>query len=127
MPILGYRRILKFWFPVLFYSGIIFYVSSLPSVTLPVGGPTDKIVHIIEYAILGFLTARAIRGSSDSWSRRKIFLTAVVFSFAYGLSDEFHQMFVAGRTSSLADAFADGIGGWLGCFINLKNRLSHKK
>ncbi len=35
-------------------------------------------------------------------------------AIAYGMSDEFHQSFVSGRTPSLADLLADGGGAFAG-------------
>jgi VanZ family protein len=43
-----------------------------------------------------------------------VFLSTVVFTGAYGLSDEWHQMYVPGRSVSLLDALADVCGGTLG-------------
>ena len=39
---------------------------------------------------------------------------SVCFVVFYGMTDEFHQMFVPGRTSSIDDLFADTIGAFIG-------------
>lgn len=111
------KKFLKFWFPVFCYFGIIFFVSSLPGIKIP--GPvgiTDKLAHLVEYAILGILLSRALRQTtsiSPSW----VICTVVIVSFVYALSDEFHQSFVPGRDCSIYDAWADLIGSTLGGFL----------
>lgn len=44
---------------------------------------------------------------------------SLVFCFLYALSDEFHQLFVAGRGASLFDAFIDTSGAFLGILCAL--------
>ena len=117
------NKFLRIWFPLAFYSGIIFYISSLPNIKVPLGVRfSDKLVHFLEYIPFGFLLARAMWQSKASVSR-KVFL-AVVFwgTLAYALSDEFHQSFVAGRESTLADALADTIGGFMGGWLYVRNK-----
>jgi len=110
-----FSKFLKFWFPVITYSGIIFYVSSLPDLRLPLkAGHLDKLVHIFEFLPFGFLLARAITGGERRCLTIKICLSVVVLSFLYALSDEFHQIFVIGRSASLWDVLADTVGGVLG-------------
>lgn len=117
---------LKYWFPVFVYSGIIFFLSSLPAdVTKQMPFTVwDKLEHAIEYALLGFLVFRALRHTS-SLSRQAIWIVAVGFCICYGLSDEFHQSFVPGREVSRWDALADGIGGMIGATVYLM--LKHKE
>ena len=75
----------------------------------------------MEYAVLGFLTVRAQKGTTE-WPLNTIFWMAVLFCFLYGLSDEFHQIFVPGREASLGDAAADTIGGFLGSLFIIKGK-----
>ena len=106
-----------FWFPVILYSAIIFYVSSLSNVPTPLSGfQFDKAIHMAEYAVFGFLVARAVNGG------RRPLLNGVVrwasvLAILYGMSDEYHQSFVAGRDASWLDLVADGIGGYAGARI----------
>ena len=37
-----------------------------------------------------------------------------IVAVCYGISDEFHQSFVSGRTSSIADLLADAVGALAG-------------
>lgn len=106
---------IRFWFPVLVYSGIIFYVSSLESVETPQSIPHfDKVCHLAEYGLFGLLLARAISHSVTKIDRATLILCTVLGAFLYGLSDEYHQSMVPGRTADGMDLAADTIGGLMG-------------
>ena len=69
-----------------------------------------KLAHFTEYAILFWLL---IRGP---FARRPYLALAVCV--VYALSDEGHQMFVPGRTSSLYDVALDSTGAMFGGFLH---------
>jgi hypothetical protein len=105
------EKFLKFWFPVIIYSGIIFCVSAIPNIRLPLNiWHFDKILHLVEFAPFGFLLARAFNAQQPNLSDWQLFFLAISVILAYGLSDEIHQKFVAGRDASLGDLIADVIG-----------------
>lgn len=110
-------RNLRFWFPVFLYSAIIFVISSLPSqeITFTVI-VWDKFLHVIEYAILGLLLARALVGTRQ-WPYLTVWTVTVVLCYLYGLTDEFHQGLTPGREASIGDALADFLGGAVGAGI----------
>ncbi|MBI5150924.1 MAG: VanZ family protein [Candidatus Omnitrophica bacterium] len=111
-------KFLKFWFPVFLYSGIIFWASSLPNLKPPVDFfNIDKVCHILEYAVLGFLLARAFHVQYPAWSAGKTWRLVALCAFLYGISDEYHQSFVPGRESAVFDAVADTVGGFLGAYL----------
>ena len=114
------KKFLRFWFPVILYSGMIFYVSSLPNVRVP-GGLSflDKILHIIEYIPFGFLMVRALIHTNVIWTKKNAFYLAVVFSLFYGITDEIHQLFVVGRNATLGDVMVEAVGGGVGTLIYL--------
>lgn len=98
------------------YAGLIFFLSSQSTFPVPKGiWDFDKVIHFVEYGVLGFLVARAIR-PKDPKSNRGVVLSvaAVIVSTLYGASDEFHQYFVPGRSSEGYDVLADAIGSVLG-------------
>ncbi|HEX3249234.1 MAG TPA: VanZ family protein [Pyrinomonadaceae bacterium] len=66
---------------------------------------TRKVAHFTEYAILGFLAARAFR-PYQRW-----FLISAVLIVVYALLDEYHQSFVPSRTASIFDSLIDVAGG----------------
>jgi VanZ family protein len=71
-----------------------------------------KISHFLEYAILGFLAARAFRTSSTLGVRRRWFVIALGLVVVYAFLDEYHQSFVPSRTPSIVDSFIDILGGF---------------
>jgi VanZ family protein len=88
---------------------LIFAASSIPDLG-PLPGMSDKSGHSIGYALLGGLLLRALAGgrlSGVSWRRAA---ASVVLATLYGVSDEFHQTFVAGRSADRFDVLADGVG-----------------
>ena len=76
----------------------------------------DKVAHALVYAVLGGLCCVALR-QTKPMPKRRLVLLAALFSTAYGLTDEFHQLFVAGRNADLRDVMADGVGGLLGASL----------
>ena len=88
----------------------IYVLSSIPQ---PPDLPSivdDKIGHAVLYSGLGALFARAFAGG---WDRPLTFRAAAAAAIAatlYGISDEWHQMFVPPRAVEAADVLADAIG-----------------
>ena len=103
------------WGAVASYCVLIYFLSAQANFNLPKVVPaSDKWVHLIEYAVLGWLWTWAVRSSWPDWTPRTMLLSAVVFTLSYGVSDEWHQSHVPGRYASTADVGADVTGGGLG-------------
>lgn len=100
-------RALRAWGPPLAWAAVIFWASSRTSTGVSLVAGLDKVAHFGVYAILGLLLRRA-------WSSNP---GVIALGWAYGLSDEFHQSFVPGRSVELADWFADALGVLVGLFI----------
>lgn len=102
----------------------IFAFSCLSIIELPFLDrlSADKIYHVIEYTVLGYLIVRAFEQGFRMHGRWMIIL-AVLISALYGWSDEIHQYFVPGRYYSYWDIGADSVGSALGVWIYLKLRL----
>lgn len=106
---------LKFWLPVYLYAGLIFFLSSITSPPLaPEILYVDKLLHLLEYAIFGYLIARAAKNCSSLKLSTHFRIFAVGLAFFYGLSDELHQYFVPGRMVEALDVFVDGLGAFFG-------------
>ena len=103
---------LRAWGPVLVWAGIIFAISSQPTLPVSLGHGRDKIAHFGAYAVFGLLAGHAIP------PRRGFALLAILLGVAYGASDEFHQHFVPGRSVELADWIADSFGVIAGVAIH---------
>ena len=112
-------RVLKLWGPVALYAAVIFYASAQPDAALP--GVFDVLaeqaIHPIEYTVLGILIVRALAGGLPARIPLATALLGVTLTTAYGLTDEFHQMFVPGRFADWNDVMADAIGGTIGAVV----------
>jgi VanZ family protein len=98
------------WGPVWLQMALIFIASSIPNLTDLPGHMSDKVGHGIGYGLLGLALLRALAGARFSGVTLRAVLLTVVCATAYGVSDEFHQTFVPGRTADVHDVAADGIG-----------------
>ncbi len=97
----------------------IFVGSSIPGEHIPKLKilEYDKLLHMAEYCILGFLFARALRHSGLNIGFAKMVILAIIITAFYGASDEFHQYFTPGRTADVFDFLADFVGANMGIFI----------
>ena len=92
---------------------LIFFLSSLHDAPLP-PGMSDKSGHGLGYIGLSVLIVRAMTGGLPRPVSLRVAVAAVALTVAYGASDEFHQRFVAGRSSDVADLGADAAGAGIG-------------
>lgn len=92
---------------------MLFGFSSLSRLPTPPDALSYYHVHIAAYAGLAALTARATAKGLHNVSWAAVF-AAVVISSLYGVSDEYHQMFVPGRTFDVLDMAADAFGSIAG-------------
>ncbi|MDW7760951.1 MAG: VanZ family protein [Acidobacteriota bacterium] len=125
------KKFLKSVFPFLpaaLYYGLIFYVSSR-NVEFPLSLPgrhADKALHILEFAVLGWLLAfgfSRIKSLSPRNRAAAVLLTGAVL----GILDEVHQSFVPGRHPDLWDIAADIVGIAFGYWVyRIPARFSRK-
>ena len=103
------------WLPLLLMMGLIFYLSHLSgnSVQLPHFSQSDKVAHALAYSMLGVCFLYALPPRWHARSAVLLGISAVLFCFFYGVTDEFHQSFVPGREVSGEDVMADVLGGGL--------------
>ncbi len=95
------------WLPVVVWAGVIFALSSLPSLSSGLGAwdvVLRKCAHMTEYAILAVLAWRATRSATQAFA----------LAVAYAASDEVHQLFVRGRHGSPLDVGVDAAGALIG-------------
>lgn len=101
------------WGPAIIFMGLIFIFSSLPSIDIPSFGKLDfsikKLGHALGYALLAPAYLRGIgkKGNAD-------IAAAWVMAIMYAFTDETHQAFIPGRSSSMMDVGIDGIGALAG-------------
>lgn len=103
----------------------IFGFSSIPGQDIPGFGTLDVIVkkggHMLGYALLATSFWHGLR-----W-KNKLWWAALLLSVAYALSDEYHQAFVPGRHSSLADVAIDAVGSSVALIICLWVRKRYSR
>jgi VanZ family protein len=105
-------RWLRDFVPLVFWLGLIFWLSSQPQL-VQFDEPLTamlfaKTAHFVVYGILAWLWWRALSSSRQlTWS---ILLTAFILTTLYGASDEIHQSYVLGRTGQFADVLVDASG-----------------
>jgi VanZ family protein len=95
------------WLPVVGWAGLIFTLSSIPSLSTGLGTwdtVLRKCAHATEYAVLAALLLRALANAPAAW----------LLTVAYAATDEWHQTFVRGRHGSPVDVAIDAAGALLG-------------
>ena len=95
---------------------VIYFLSAIPNIQqiyrLPLG--VDKLVHAVFYFILCWLVWRAFyHQGTFPMLRKSALLGAFIFCVTFCVLDEYHQRFVAGRSSDLYDVFAASGGALL--------------
>lgn len=98
------------WGPVVLQMLVIFIASSIPNLGALPGGVSDKSGHGIGYGLLGAALLRALAGGRLRGVTWRGAALTILLATAYGVSDEFHQSFVPGRTPDVMDVLADGTG-----------------
>lgn len=75
--------------------------------------PVRKMAHATEYAILGCLLTNLCL----SLSMKKAYMWSWLMGSAYAATDEFHQLFVPGRSGQITDVMLDSVGCLTGCLL----------
>ncbi len=94
-----------------FFLLLIICGSSIPGKSIPsvINLSWDKLLHILEYAIMGWLAFRAFKEEIKSPK-----LVLPISGIIFGCIDEAWQSMIPGRFPSHYDIIADGIGVILG-------------
>src|SRR3989338_8257815 len=109
--------ILRHWFFVILWAGLIFILSSVPR--LESGLEQDfllrKLAHIFEYFVLTWFLYSAFSShylevNKKHPPHRQALLFVLLLAVFYAVSDELHQTFVFGRSGNLRDVAIDLVG-----------------
>ena len=110
----------RYWLPVFGYMGLVQFLGAQPDLAVPMLFPNvDKVVHVLEYLVLGVLLARACRASFRVPVPIGTALFAVGVGLCIGAADEILQSFVPNRMSSVNDLLADATGLLIAQFVYL--------
>jgi len=105
----------RYWAPVLFWMGFIFFMSNRKGNDIPSVFPFQDIVfHFCVYAALAWLFGRALYFQKPGLNIIKIICVSAVFGLLYGFTDEYHQSFISGRSCSGFDVIIDLAGSFIG-------------
>ena len=134
------KQVLWYWLPPLAWMGLIFFLSSRSTLpVLPDNGTKwydslDRVIkktgHMVVYGVLAWFYLRALRQRFDRLVVLR--LASVVLAVAYGVSDEYHQVFVSERDGKVFDVAVDTVGAcgamlldwWLECRRRLRSAAS---
>ncbi len=103
-------RQMRVWGPAWAMMALIFVLSSMSGLPAATGGIDDSVAHALAYGALAALFLRGLTGAR--WSGVTVWAAccAVLMATLYGITDEAHQWFVAGRTAEVSDLVADALG-----------------
>ena len=103
---------LQTWFPAVDSGFLTFIVR--------------KSAHIFAYFVLGVLVFRALRQTGLA----RPILWAIIICATYAATDEFHQLFVPGRSGEVRDILIDTVAATVGVILTrliYKNYLQKSK
>lgn len=72
-----------------------------------------KAAHMSEYALLAILLGLCY----EAYGKKKWVVYALISAALYAATDEFHQLFVAGRSGQFKDVLIDSAGAGIGLLI----------
>jgi VanZ family protein len=86
-----------------------------------------KIAHGLEYMVLAI--SIAVPFYINGLDGKKLLISALAFCILYASTDEFHQLYVNGRSGQVRDVLIDGTGALIGTciFLFTKNKLNSKR
>lgn len=87
--------------------------------------PIRKLAHYTLYFILGILSFLVVKDYSIN---KKLIIYSLLICFLYACSDEFHQLFVIGRSARVLDVLIDTFGSFcsISIFYIFNKKISKK-
>ena len=99
------------------WMATIFYLSSLHSIDIDLGfSAQDKLFHMAAYGVLGIFILGSMPLDDLGYNFNQVALATFVATL-YGITDEWHQAYVPGRSSDPLDVVADCIGALLATLL----------
>jgi len=110
------------WLPPLLWAGVILVATSIPGSYVPsFAKPLDKVVHFGLYAVFAALLCYQALYEMSAW---RAIVVAIGIAAGFGAADEWHQRFVPGRSTELADWGTDSLGAAVGALSAAMYRRS---
>jgi VanZ family protein len=110
---------IRHWWPTILMMALIFFASGTSGGNLPQFGRWDAAIkkggHLTGYALLAVALLHGLAGGKAGPRRQA--LLAVVLAALYAVTDEVHQRFTPGRSSSIADVGIDTLGAVIGLLV----------
>ena len=110
------------WIITLIYICLITILSHQPADNISDASPdiknADKLFHFIEFSILGFLIFGSLSMNSKEFDQ--ILSLSIKIGILFSCLDEYHQSFIDGRDSSLADLIFDVFGVFFGTILHYR-------
>jgi VanZ family protein len=110
--------------PAAAYACVILGLSSIPGKSFPDLNwlSYDKLIHIGEYMIFGFLVSHMLR--KPIHKRYYLLLVTLLLAGTFGGLDELYQYLIPGRLPSYGDWVADVIGVLTGSLIYISVKFN---
>lgn len=93
--------------------------------------PVRKSAHASEYALLAMLCCGLFMIENKNKKSSKYFVFSWMIAVLYACTDEYHQLFVPGRSGQLRDVMIDAVGAAVGVlfikFVIYRFRILRKK
>jgi len=111
----GIPAFIRRWLPAISIMVTIFAFSSIPSYEMPNFAWADTLIkkggHMLGYGLLALTYLWSLRAErSEPKGSVAEARYAWLLTVLYACTDEFHQLFVAGRHASLVDIGIDALG-----------------
>ena len=117
---------LKYWIPAILWMAVIYYLSGRTPTQLHSLFPFIQNFnpgHLLAYFILGLLVYYSLNKTKPGSLN---YYWVILIALLYGISDEFHQKFVPGRTPDIMDLINDLIGALVAVLV-IRNREKHRQ
>ncbi|MBU1191454.1 MAG: VanZ family protein [Gammaproteobacteria bacterium] len=91
----------------------IYHLSSQSDINFEISfAAKDKLFHMAAYGLLGVFILGIMRPNPTGYSYNQVAL-ATLMATVYGITDEWHQSYVPGRSADPLDLVADFLGALL--------------
>ena len=120
------KKQLGYFFLAIIWGALIFYLSSLPNLSILSSFFYDlilrKLAHIFVFFVLTYLVAKSLNTTKrlHLW----FIITAIVY---YSFIDEIHQANIITRHGNYLDILIDSVGIFLGILLFEKRRKNSPK